>query len=286
MDIPFQLRQARLSRGLTLEQLGQMVGRSRQYLNQVEKGKIRLSYELAVKIAAAMGTTPDAIFSHEDSYSEYKEQLSIKVIQIVKLRQKALLLAKELAVDGLTKDSMYLTSLINRSLHLADGITMLLKERNLTCAGAILRLLLDNCMRAHAYFIVSDGDLDALLESVLKPQTRFDKLRDIKNRHMRDNYLKDEVNNIDNEKRFSAVYNATSGYIHFSSKAFYNMTKIDESKRTFSFNVGGPLSVDWDTTLLECADTFIRYFSFNQMQITGDIYLLHKKDIRSSIKWP
>jgi len=33
----------------------------------VEKGKIRLSYELAVKIAKVMGTTPDSIFlANED----------------------------------------------------------------------------------------------------------------------------------------------------------------------------------------------------------------------------
>ena len=57
-----KLREARLSHNLTLEKLGQMVGRSKQYLNQVEKGKIRLSYEMAVKIAAAMGTTPDVLF--------------------------------------------------------------------------------------------------------------------------------------------------------------------------------------------------------------------------------
>ena len=62
MDIPRGIRMARLSHNLTLEQLGSMVGRSKQYLNQVEKGKIRLSYELAVKIAKAMGTTPDIIF--------------------------------------------------------------------------------------------------------------------------------------------------------------------------------------------------------------------------------
>ena len=66
MYIPQKLRQARLSNNMTLEQLGSMVSRSKQYLNQVEKGKIRLSYELAVKIAKAMGTTPDVIFLDVD----------------------------------------------------------------------------------------------------------------------------------------------------------------------------------------------------------------------------
>lgn len=62
MNYHQKLREARLSHNLTLEQLGQMVGRSKQYLNQVEKGRIRLSYELAVKLAEALGTTPDVIF--------------------------------------------------------------------------------------------------------------------------------------------------------------------------------------------------------------------------------
>lgn len=62
MDIPQKLRQARLSNNLTLEKLGSMVGQSKQYMHLLEKGDFRLSYEMAVKIALAMGTTPDEIF--------------------------------------------------------------------------------------------------------------------------------------------------------------------------------------------------------------------------------
>ena len=67
MDIPLLLKQARLSHNLTLEALGAKVNRSKQYMYLLEKGGIRLSYEMAVKIASAMGTTPDAIFlEHHD----------------------------------------------------------------------------------------------------------------------------------------------------------------------------------------------------------------------------
>jgi len=62
MDILSKLKNFRLSRNLTLEQLGAMVGCSKQYMCALEKGNIRLSYEMAVKIAEAMGTTPDEIF--------------------------------------------------------------------------------------------------------------------------------------------------------------------------------------------------------------------------------
>lgn len=62
MNIPEKLKQTRLSHKLTLEQLGSMVGRSKQYMFLLENGRIRLSYEMAVKIAQALGTTPDEIF--------------------------------------------------------------------------------------------------------------------------------------------------------------------------------------------------------------------------------
>jgi len=64
MDIAAKLKTARTSRGLTMVQLGSMIGCSKQYIFALEKGGIRLSYELAVKIATAMGTTPDELFLH------------------------------------------------------------------------------------------------------------------------------------------------------------------------------------------------------------------------------
>lgn len=62
MNVPQKLKKARLSHKLTLEQLGNMIGRSKQYMFLLENGGIRLSYETAVKIAKVLGTTPDAIF--------------------------------------------------------------------------------------------------------------------------------------------------------------------------------------------------------------------------------
>jgi len=46
-------------------QMGSMIGCSKQYVFALEKGDIRLSYEMAVKIATALGTTPDEIFLEE-----------------------------------------------------------------------------------------------------------------------------------------------------------------------------------------------------------------------------
>jgi len=62
MDLPDLIRKARLDRSLTLEDFGKLIGRSKQYMFLLENGRIRLSYETAVKIAKALGTRPDALF--------------------------------------------------------------------------------------------------------------------------------------------------------------------------------------------------------------------------------
>ncbi len=62
MSLADKIREARAANGLTLEQLGAMIGRSKQYMYQLEAGNIRLSYQTAVLIAKALGKRPDDIF--------------------------------------------------------------------------------------------------------------------------------------------------------------------------------------------------------------------------------
>jgi len=62
MSYSDKLKIARLSRNLTLEELGLIVGRPKQYMHLLEKGNIRLSYDMAVKIANAMNTSTDDLF--------------------------------------------------------------------------------------------------------------------------------------------------------------------------------------------------------------------------------
>ncbi|HNZ08639.1 MAG TPA: helix-turn-helix transcriptional regulator [Bacillota bacterium] len=63
MNLPDSIRKARLDRGLTLVEYGGLIGRTKQYMYLLEKGKIKLSYEMAVRLAKALDTTPDRMFS-------------------------------------------------------------------------------------------------------------------------------------------------------------------------------------------------------------------------------
>lgn len=45
-----------------LKILGDRVGKSKQYMNELCNGNIKLSYDMAVKIAKALNSTTDEIF--------------------------------------------------------------------------------------------------------------------------------------------------------------------------------------------------------------------------------
>lgn len=59
------LKEMRQSTGMTLEELGEKVGKNKQYMWGLENGKIRLSYDMAVALAAVFGKTPDIFLPRE-----------------------------------------------------------------------------------------------------------------------------------------------------------------------------------------------------------------------------
>ena len=59
-----QVRNARKEAKLTQSELGLKIGRTKQWVSELERGNIRLTYEYAVKISSACGTTTD-FFSNQ-----------------------------------------------------------------------------------------------------------------------------------------------------------------------------------------------------------------------------
>ena len=52
----------RKNRKISLDELAQQLGVSKSYLSLIEKGSRKLSYDLAVRIASCLETTPDELF--------------------------------------------------------------------------------------------------------------------------------------------------------------------------------------------------------------------------------
>ena len=68
-----KLKGLRRSKRLTTEKMGEKLGISKAFYCQIENGKRRLSYEMAVKIASLFKVRPDTIF-----YEDYMNHVAIE----------------------------------------------------------------------------------------------------------------------------------------------------------------------------------------------------------------
>lgn len=62
-----RLRKIRVKNKMTLRELGVRLGKSKQYMSELERGNIRLTYDMALKIAQVFDATPDDLFLLEES---------------------------------------------------------------------------------------------------------------------------------------------------------------------------------------------------------------------------
>ncbi len=184
---------------------------------------------------------------------EYKTELVSRINTLAALRKEAISIAKGIIGSNLFKEDFYFCSSLDRCMNLIDGFFAMLKSRNLSCVGALLRVQMDNCLRTYAAFIAKDKD--AVIDCIISGE-RIDKQVDKNGNKLRDGYLKQEISKID--PKFEQVYNKASGFIHLSSAAFYQtLVNLDDYK--IGFQVGGNLPEDKNLVLLEAADAFIHF---------------------------
>ena len=170
------------------------------------------------------------------------------------LRTQGIAIAKGIIGENLTKDDLFFCASLDRCLRLIDGVIPMLKDRNLTCAGALLQLQLDNCMRTYAAFIAADKP--KVIDCIISGDS-INKEKDTAGNKMTDGHLKDEISKIDSQ--FAQVYDQASGFIHLSSKAFYQtVAEIGDDNR-IAFQIGHPLPEKRNEPLLECAAAFVHF---------------------------
>lgn len=185
---------------------------------------------------------------------EYLQQISRYINEIEICIKQTITVAKNVIGKNIIPPDLCFCGLLDRNMHLARGFISVLKERNLTCAGALLRLQLDNCMRTYAIHIAENE------EEVINYVLRGESIRNLKDKNgkkMVDAYLKEQLNQYDN--RFSTVYDNTSGFIHFSGKAVYQSISEVENYQ-FSGQIGGELPEKFNITLIECAAAYLNYY--------------------------
>jgi hypothetical protein len=112
-------------------------------------------------------------------------------------------------------DAMALASYaaLKRTLFLIEGFAQMIEDRNLVCAGALLRVQLDTALRFQAVFLVKEPRefADAILKG-----TRVDTLVDREGHRLTDRRLVDSA--ATEFPWVKSVYEQASGYVHFSEK--------------------------------------------------------------------
>lgn len=66
MPLTNHLKEYRVKLGVNQQQMGQLVGVSRQTISQIERGDYSPSVTLALKIAKTCGVTVEDIFAYEE----------------------------------------------------------------------------------------------------------------------------------------------------------------------------------------------------------------------------
>lgn len=185
--------------------------------------------------------------------SEYLGALEEIIGSLKELHAEGINIAKGIIGETLTKDVFFFCASLDRCLRLTDGIILLLRERNLTCSGALLRLQMDNCMRTYAAFIAEDRTkvINCIIDG-----TPINTQRDTTGNRMTDGYLKNAISQYDSV--FARVYNQASGFVHLSKKAFYQ-TVADVSDGKIALQIGHDLPEKRNAPLLECAEAFSHF---------------------------
>ena len=197
--------------------------------------------------------------------SEYNGVITPLVEELDQLNAKAIEIGKSIIGSTILLIDLGFASLLNRSVQLTDGFISMVKERNLTCAGALLRLQLDNCMRTYALYVAADRKefIEALMSN-----KKIDELKDKRGKPMKDWYLRSELNKID--PQFSVVYGNASGYTHFSGKALYQSVSAKEGN-LIELQISHAFPEKVNPILVECVQAYIHFLNFFYWLIVGAV---------------
>ena len=88
--------------------------------------------------------------------AEYEKEIETLIPELERLNEEAIPIARDIIGSTVLLVDLGFSPLLKRSLQLTDGFIAMIKARNLTCAAALLRLQLDNCMRLYALYIAED----------------------------------------------------------------------------------------------------------------------------------
>lgn len=176
------------------------------------------------------------------------------------------------AYDGaLYPLDFYAHAATNRSLALAAGFRSLIGDRNLICAGAIVRMQLDTAMRFFAAFIV-DKPHDFAMDVFRGAHVR--KLRDKAGNLMTDHYLITQLSG--DYPWIAELYEYTSSYIHLSDTHIQStidgVSHKDEGEHSLQIKIGWQDKELPDSIYIDAVQAFRRSLEIFTRYLNGWIF--------------
>lgn len=149
-----------------------------------------------------------------------ENELKDKIDILDKMAKSQLVKVKELYIEDL-----YFMSLIDKSIKLIASFLFAFGKRNITVLATLTRVQIDCTLRAFATTMVDDSS--DFCKAILVDSKKVNELKDKHNRKMTDRYLCECVGEYLNLPVYD-LYKKVSGFVHFSSDSFYNISKAHE----------------------------------------------------------
>lgn len=144
-------------------------------------------------------------------------------------------------------------AVLNRSLALIEGFSVLIERRNFVAAAPLLRLQIDNALRYYAAWIVPNPHefcVNILKEIPVRNQ------KDKSGKKMTDAYLVEQLGK--EAPWLKSVYNNTSGYIHLSEKhLFVSAREKKLAKADLNLVISGIDEFPSDELYVEAIEAFV-----------------------------
>lgn len=139
--------------------------------------------------------------------------------------------------SNLYSPDLFFVGVINRFVMLSKGIRMHIEQRNFVCAAPLVRCLLDSLLRLYAVSLVDDKD--SLLLQIIEGGRSINRTKDRDGEFMNDKYLVRKLAGLTQKPELVALYNDTSGFVHFSEKHLFASAKLSSEDNRFRFSIGG-----------------------------------------------
>lgn len=135
--------------------------------------------------------------------------------------------AELMRMESLYVEDFFLISAVDKSMKLINSFLFALSERNLTVLAILTRVQMDCVLRSYASTLVSNsGDF---CDKVLCENVQINTLCDSNGKKMTDKFLCKSLGNV-LQLNVYELYKAVSGFVHFSSNSFKNISNIKDGK--------------------------------------------------------